>query len=388
MKVIQSRLGVKLFFSYFVVIMVGMSVIGVAANLTTPGAYARHLSFMEQQMSGGAGMGQGMGPGVGQGQGFGAQGGMMGNFYQNFRSAFNEALIVAILAASAVALAVSYVFSRNILAPVQALKNASRRIAEGHYEERAQVKGDDELYQLAVSFNRMAQQLEEVELMRRRLIGDVAHELRTPLTAIKGCAEGLIDGMLPASAETYSQIQAEAERLSRLVDDLQELSRVESRNVQLNIRAAESTAIVQTAAKRLRYQFDEKRVTLTLDLPRSPILVLADEDRILQALTNLMGNALQYTPPGGAVTVSVERVGSEARFLVRDTGCGISAEHLERVFDRFYRVDKSRSRARGGSGVGLTITKHLVEAHGGRIWAESPGENKGSVFFFTLPVVD
>jgi histidine kinase len=229
--------------------------------------------------------------------------------------------------------------------------------------------------------------LEEVETMRRRLIGDVAHELRTPLTAIKGSAEGLMDGVLPASAETYSQIHAEAERLSRLVDDLQELSRVESRAAQLNIHPADSTALIQTVAKRLRHQFDEKQVALNLNLPHDPILVQADEDRMIQVLTNLIGNALQYTPPNGTVTVSIEQDKSEARISVRDTGFGIPAEHLKHIFDRFYRVDKSRSRAHGGSGIGLTIAKHLVEAHGGKIWAESAGENKGSAFMFTLPLV-
>ncbi len=384
MKTLQSRLGIKLFLSYFVVILVGMFVIGITANLTTPAAYARHLLFMEQQMGGG--MGQGMGMGMGQGFGNGMGGGMISNFYQNFRNTFNEALVIAVIAASAVALAVSYVFSRNILAPVQVMKNASQRIAEGHYDERVEIKGRDELHQLAGSFNQMAEQLEQVESMRRRLIGDVAHELRTPLTAIKGSAEALMDGVLPASAETYSQIHAEAERLSRLVDDLQELSRVESRSAQLDIHPADSTALIQTVTKRLRHQFDEKRVTLTLDLPRDPILVFADEDRIIQVLTNLLGNALQYTPPNGTVTVSIERDKNEARISVRDTGYGIPAEHLKHIFDRFYRVDKSRSRSRGGSGIGLTIAKHLVEAHGGKIRAESEGENKGSAFVFTLPL--
>jgi histidine kinase len=222
--------------------------------------------------------------------------------------------------------------------------------------------------------------------MRRRLIGDVAHELRTPLTAIKGFAEALMDGVLPPSAETYLQIHAEAGRLSRLVDDLQELSRVEARATQLKIHPADSTALMQTVSKRLQHQFDAKQVTLILSLPHDPILVLADDDRIIQVLTNLIGNALQYTPEKGTVAVSIERDKNEARISVRDTGFGIPTDHLKHIFDRFYRVDKSRSRAHGGSGIGLTIAKHLVEAHGGKIWAESAGENKGSVFIFTLPL--
>jgi histidine kinase len=232
----------------------------------------------------------------------------------------------------------------------------------------------------------MAEQLEQVETMRRRLIGDVAHELRTPLTAIKGFAEALTDGVLPASAETYLQIHTEADRLSRLVDDLQELSRVESRAMQLKIHPADLSALIQTVLKRLQYQFDEKQVTLTPYLPHDPIFILADEDRIIQVLTNLIGNALQYTPSSGTVTISIARDKNDARVSVRDTGFGIPPNQLNHIFDRFYRVDKSRSRAHGGSGIGLTIAKHLIEAHGGKIWAESAGENKGSVFLFTLPL--
>jgi len=325
-------------------------------------------------------MGQGMGQGQGQG------GGMMSEFYRSFQATFTEALLIAVVAASLVALVVSFVFSRSILSPVYVMMTASQRIAEGRYDERVQLQGTDELNQLAGSFNKMAEQLEQVENMRRRLLGDVAHELRTPLTAIKGSAEALMDGILPASDETYQQIHAEAERLSRLVDDLQELSRVESRAIQLDLRAVDATVLIQTIAKRLQYQYDEKRINLTLNLPADPIHVLADEGRAIQVLTNLAGNALQYTPENGSVTISVKKEKDEAQFSVYDTGAGIPAEHLAHIFDRFYRVDKSRSRAHGGSGIGLTIARHLVESHGGRIWVESAGKNKGSVFSFTLPL--
>ena len=194
-----------------------------------------------------------------------------------------------------------------------------------------------------------------------------------------------MDGVLPASDETYQQIHNEAERLSRLVEDLQELSRVESRAVQMDIRAVDSASVIGTVVKRLQNQFDGKRVALITELPANPSF-LADEGRAIQILTNLVGNALQHTPEDGIVTISVLRDKNEVRISVRDTGEGIDAEHLARIFDRFYRVDKSRSRARGGSGIGLTIAKHLVESQGGKIWAESEGKNKGSVFTFTLPL--
>ncbi|MBI3152863.1 MAG: HAMP domain-containing protein [Chloroflexi bacterium] len=378
MKYFRSHLGVKLFTSYILVIAIGMAVIWLTTIITTPRAYAHHLQFMEQRL----GMGNGMMFGQGQGQ----QGGMMMDFYQSFRASFNESLIFAVISASLVALAVSFVLSRSVITPVRVMTNASRRISEGHYAERVQSQGTDELSQLAASFNQMASQLEQVEAMRRRLIGDVAHELRTPLTAIKGSAEGLMDGVLPANAETYQQIHNEAERLNKLVNDLQELSRVESKAINLNIQPVDVTRLIETVTKRMQFQFDEKRILLNRHLPHDPILVLADEDRALQVLTNLLGNALQYTPESGTVTVTIEREKNMAKFSVRDSGIGIPAEHLAHIFDRFYRVDKSRSRTHGGSGIGLTISKHLVEAQGGRIWAESNGENNGSVFVFTLPI--
>ncbi len=151
------------------------------------------------------------------------------------------------------------------------------------------------------------------------------------------------------------------------------------------IHPVDPTALIQTVSKRLQYQFDENQFTLTFSLPREPILVLADEDRIIQALTNLIGNALQYTPSNGTITVSIQQDKHEACISVRDTGFGIHSEHLRHIFDRFYRVDKSRSRAHGGSGIGLTIARHLVEAHGSKIRVESADENKGTEFIFKLP---
>ncbi|HNK63189.1 MAG TPA: ATP-binding protein [Anaerolineales bacterium] len=381
MNYFRSHLAAKLLLTYFLVILIGITVIWVTTLFTTPAAYARHLQYMEAQMTGAGMMGQGQGLGQGRGQG-----GMMLGFYEDFRATFNESLIIAFVVASAVGLAASYALSRGIIAPVQDMTLASQRIAEGRYEERVQSEGTDELSQLAASFNQMASQLEQVEAMRRRLIGDVAHELRTPLTAIKGSAEGLMDGVLPANAETYQQIHNEAERLNKLVNDLQELSRVEAKAINLNSQPVDVARLIETVTKRMQFQFDDKRVTLRRELPQEPLQVLADEDRALQVLTNLLGNALQYTPENGTVTVTIEREQSMAKFSVHDSGIGIPAEHLAHIFDRFYRVDKSRSRAHGGSGIGLTISKHLIEAQGGKIRAESAGPDQGSVFTFTLPL--
>ncbi len=371
---IRRRLAVKLFIAFLAVILIGMIVLVVAIQFTAPTAFNRHMNGMGQ------GMGQGqLGQGIGQG--------MMQGFYNEFRNGVNEALAVASVAAVIVAVGVSLALSRRVVAPLQEMTSASRRIAEGKYDERVAVKSVDELGQLGESFNQMATELEQVESMRRQLIGDVSHELRTPLTAIKGSMEGLVDGLLPANAETYQQIHAEADRLSRLVDDLQELSRVEAHAYPLDLREADIAALVETTIKRLTPNARAKRVVLTSSLPRELPRLIADEGRLGQVLLNLTANSIQYTNEGGAVTISAERKNGEIQIAVTDTGMGIPPEHLAHIFTRFYRVDKSRSRASGGgSGIGLTIARHLVEAHGGRIWAESEGEGKGSRFVFTLPL--
>jgi signal transduction histidine kinase len=230
----------------------------------------------------------------------------------------------------------------------------------------------------------MADTLEQTEQRRLALIGDVAHELRTPLSSIRGVMEGLVDGVLPAEPATYLGVQREVARLQRLVHDLEELSRAEAGQMSINLFPTDLTGVVNAAAERLRPQFDDKQVGLDLELSSHRIMVDADNNRVTQVLLNLLGNALHYTSSGGRVRVRAWHGGQEAFIAVEDDGIGISPEHLPHVFERFYRVDKSRSRIGGGSGIGLTIAKHLVEAHDGRIWAASPGPGQGSTFTFTL----
>jgi len=367
----RRHLGAKIFFSYLVVIVLGMLVLVIASQFILPAAFNRHMAgMMSSDMMNGMMGGQGS-----------------STLYMDFRASFNEALSYAALAAVIAALALSFLFSRSVVTPVQVMSQAAQRIADGRYDERVQVSGADELAGLAERFNQMAEKLDQVESLRRRLIGDVSHELRTPLTAIKGSMEGLMDGVLPANDETFQQIHAEADRLNRLVDDLQELSRVEARAYQLDFRSLDVSSLLQTVTKRLASKAESKRISLDFELTPDLPSVLADEDRAIQVLTNLTGNALQYTPEGGKVTISAKRINGDVQFSVHDTGVGIPPEHLSHIFERFYRVDKSRSRqSGGGSGIGLTIARALVEAHGGRIWVESQGEGNGSTFNFTLPI--
>ncbi|RPJ20041.1 MAG: HAMP domain-containing protein, partial [Chloroflexi bacterium] len=349
----RRHLGAKLLLSYLAIILVVVAVLILASQFVLPASFDRHMSGMGMMMGG---------QGQGQGQGFGRFD-AMSQLYLDFRASFNEALLYAALAATGVAVVLSLYLSRSVIAPVRAMSLATQRIADGRYDERVQVRGADELAQLAMRFNQMAEKLSEVESMRRRLIGDVSHELRTPLTAIKGSMEGLMDGVLPATQETYQQIHTEADRLNRLVDDLQELSRVEARAYELDIRSLDVSALVQTVTKRLASQFEAKHISLDLELAPDLPRILADEDRAVQVLTNLTGNALQYTSENGRVILAAKRMNNEVEISVSDTGLGISSEHLPHIFDRFYRVDKSRSRrAGGGSGIGLTIARALVEA--------------------------
>ena len=377
MDTIRKRLGAKLLLANLAVILIGVIILAITIQLAIPAAFNRHMGMMTPSMMNGMGMGQGQGQGPGLGR----------TLFENFRASMFESLGYAVTASVLSALLVSVVLSRRIVAPVRVLTTASQHIAEGHYDQRVQVDGTDEIAQLAMRFNQMAAQLEEVENMRRQLIGDVTHELRTPLTSIKGYMEGLIDGVLPSTPQTFNEIHREADRLSRLVDDLQELSRIEAKSYSLEIHSLPVSSLIQTTLKRLSPQAAAKQIQLQSKLPPDLPPVEADEDRITQVLVNLVANAIQYTPEGGQVIISAVSQADRILLSVSDTGIGIPPEHLANLFTRFYRVDKSRSRsAGGGSGIGLTIAKHLVEAHGGQIWVESKGDGQGSTFTFSLKI--
>lgn len=303
-----------------------------------------------------------------------------------FTLAMMQALTISSGAAVTVAIIVSLVASRQIVQPIDHLLQITHRIAAGHYAERAPLIGDRELTRLAAQFNMMAEALERAEQRRIALIGDVAHELRTPLATIAGYVEGILDGVVETDEATWALVLDEVNRLRRLTDDLQQLSRVESRQITLAPTLVDPVYLIEAAVTRLTPQFAAKNIELHVNTePRLPP-VWADSDRILQVLINLLGNALQYTPDGGRVVIGAENTGEAIRFWVQDSGVGIAAEHLPHLFERFYRVDKSRTRATGGAGIGLTICKGLVEMHGGQIWATSAGPGCGATFYFTLPL--
>jgi signal transduction histidine kinase len=373
---------VKLFASYLVVVLVGIATLLVAASLATPSFFNLRMA---QMMAGpdAAMMGRGgMGPGN---PAMSAQ--VDAALADAFHGALGQGLLVAGAAAVASAIAASVLVSRRIAGPIHELAGASYRIANGQYAERVSARGSDELGELGSSFNAMAAALEATEQRRSELIGDVAHELRTPLATLRGYLEGLLDGVVQPSDETWARLHDETGRLQRLVDDLQELSRAEARQLSLQPSRLSVMDLVHNAVGRVESAYADKGVALATDVPPGLADVYADGDRAIQVVTNLLGNALRYTAAGGSVRVAAMQ-GSHGQLplSVSDTGAGIPAEHLPRIFERFYRVDKSRSRALGGSGIGLTIARALVEAMGGRIWAASPGAGRGATFTFTLPV--
>ena len=359
-------LGAKLFLSHFLVVLVAVLTLLMAVLVVAPIIFGR--AFEPALLLGGAD--------------------------DTVAEAFEQTLLYSLLAAGVVATAAaalaSLLVSRRFVEPLRYVLAATSRIASGRYGERVPVRDADELGELSQSFNAMARALEEAERRRIEVISDVSHELRTPLSTIRGYVEGLAEGVVEPTEETWTLLYAEFERLGRLVDDLRRLSRAEAGQLDLSVAPMSPAEAVRLAVGGMLPLFDEKGVELKSTVSENLPSVLTDVDRVVQVLSNLLSNALRHTPHGGRVVVTAEASGDEVAFEVTDTGTGIAPEHLERLFERFYRVEKSRSRgeARGGSGVGLAISRALVEAMGGRIRVESPGPGEGATFAFTLPVSD
>jgi signal transduction histidine kinase len=290
------------------------------------------------------------------------------------------------LIAVAVAFVLTLFLSQRILSPVKALTDAAKKLGRGDFKQRVDVTDTGELGELAHTFNSMAADLERTESLRRNMVADVAHELRTPVSNIKGYLEAAQDGVVTMNGDTIKTIAEEATLLTQLVDDLQELSLAEAGELKLDRQEVDVSDLIRQAAAVVQAKAIAKNVTVSTVLPENLEHAYIDPQRINQVLHNLLENAIVHTPGGGNVTVSAEPSGETVKVRVTDTGEGIPEEELPLIFERFYRVDKSRSRRTGGHGLGLTIARRLVEAHGGKIDAESE-LGKGSRFTFTVPVM-
>lgn len=372
---LRASLWGKLLAAHLLVVLAGVVTLLLATALTAPVLFDRLMT--EITGPGLRALGHTMTPA--------AESAMRDLTAEAFRQAEEATVALATTASVVAAVVVSVFVSGRIASTVRGMNEAARRIASGRYSERVPVGEPDELGKLAASFNAMAESLEQDERRRLELIGTVAHELRTPISNLQGYLEGVTDGVVPPSAETWGFLLSETGRLKRLVEDLQELSRAEAKQLPLSIRRFNPAMPLETAVARLQTGFEVKGIQLEMALPPSLPDVLADEDRVVQIATNLLTNAVRYSPGGAAVKVSARAEGTVVVIEVADTGTGIAPEHLPHLFERFYRVDKARSREAGGSGIGLTIAQSLVVAMGGRMWAESGGLGRGSTFSFTLP---
>ena len=285
------------------------------------------------------------------------------------------------------ALAITFILSRRILTPIKALTVVARRFGQGDFSHRLKLKDKGEVGELAQAFNSMARDLQRAEQLRKNLVADVAHEIRTPLSNIQGYLEAARDGVIKADADTIRSLNEEAALLSRLVAELQDLTLAEAGELKLTCHPENIAEAINEVVGAALAQARAKGVSVSTYLPNKLPPVNIDSHRISQVLHNLIENAVAHTAKGGSITVSARERDNWVEVAVTDTGEGIPAKDLPNIFERFYRVDKSRARATGGSGLGLTIAKRLVEAHGGKIKAQSkPG--KGSRFTFTLPVAD
>jgi signal transduction histidine kinase len=278
--------------------------------------------------------------------------------------------LIAGALAALISLVIARWLARGMTQPLRDMAAAARRLEQGDYTTRVHVRSMDEVGQLAAAFNRMSGELEDLERSRRDLVANVSHELKTPIAAIRAHLENLADGVEEADPKTLQVMLAQTERLTRLVDQLLDLSRLESGEVPFQREVVAIAPLVS-------------RVRLETEVP-ADVVAEADPERIHQVLFNLVDNAVRFTPPGGEIVVAASERDGRVQIGVADTGVGIAPDHLPRVFERFYRVDASRSRDDGGTGIGLAIARSIVEAHGGRIVAESdPGH--GSTFTFDLP---
>ncbi len=303
-----------------------------------------------------------------------------------FQAVIDQALLISGFAVLAAVVVVSLFVSQRIVEPLQELTLVSGRLAQGYLQERTTIQSDDELAHLSRSINQLAQTLEETEQRRLGLIADVSHELRTPLTVIAGYMEGLIDGVIQPEPQIFALVHHEAVRLKWMTEELALLSRAEAGQLRVDPQPVLLSEIVERVVAQFQTQAASQAQTIQVQLPAHLPHVLADPDRVEQILINLMANALQYTAAGGQIAVLIRSHDLYLEISVQDTGIGIAAEHLPHIFERFYRVDKSRARQSGGVGIGLTVARHLVYAHGGEIWAESEGLGQGTTFHFTLPV--
>jgi signal transduction histidine kinase len=362
-------LAPRLFAATALVVLAGAGTLLAVALLVAPGLFHQHLRM--------------------------AVGTIAPDLQHHVDEAFGYAILIslgtALLVAVAAALTVTALVSRRIAGPVTELAAAAHEVADGRYQARVPEPGlGPEFAAVTGAFNRMAGRLADAELLRRRLLVDLAHELRTPIASIEATVEAIADGVLPPDGTSWATLSEQAGRLARLISDLDAVSRAEQRRVRLDPRPVPLADLIDAAAAGARARYAGKGVNLQVSAGLTGVRARVDADRLGEALGNLLDNALRHTPPGGTVWLRgrrVRRLGREsAQVVVADDGEGFPPDQAEHLFERFYRVDTARARSTGGSGIGLSITRSIVHAHHGSVRAHSDGPGRGARFEVTLPI--
>ncbi|MEX1295268.1 MAG: ATP-binding protein [Candidatus Limnocylindrales bacterium] len=302
--------------------------------------------------------------------------------YGMFDQSIRDVLVVATIIGIMAGVVLAVLLSRMLARPLADIGAAARRVAGGDLSIRVPRAAPDELASLADSFNQMAAELEESERQRRDIIANTAHELRTPLTNLEGYLEAIRDGVIEADASTYESLLEETERLVRLARSLDDLAIGDAANKTAQPVEVDLATLMRAAAELTRPTFDARSLRLERHWTE-PLPAMADPDQFAQVLANLLQNAARYASEGGVVVLAAEQRGDTVLVSVTNSGESIPAEDLPRLFERFYRVEKSRDRARGGVGIGLAIVKQIVEGWGGRVGAES--SSGLTRFWFSLP---
>lgn len=301
-----------------------------------------------------------------------------------FLKQVNLTIVGVTILGSVIAILVASFLAQKTVAPVQALALASQKVASGDYSQRVIATGADEIVEMAQSFNTMAEELENQRDLRHRSMADLAHELRTPLTVLQIDLESIEDGLSEPTPEVVKGLQVEVIHLKHLVEDLRTLSLMDAGELEMTFHAVDMVELVKGIVGRFQGPAGEKDINMLVetDIPR--LLVDADDHRLAQVLINLLSNAIRHTPAHGMVVVHLYEEKGQAVVTVQDNGDGIDVQHLPHIFERLYRADNARDRLSGGSGLGLSIARSLVEAHGGKIWAQSEPD-QGALFGFKIP---
>jgi len=304
--------------------------------------------------------------------------------HRAFVDGIHHYLIWGTLTALAISSLLSYALITWVLRPLFQMTAFTRQVADGNYSERVQVASRYEAGQLANAFNDMADNLERIEGLRKNMVADISHELRTPLTNLRGYLEGLSDSVIPPTPETFRMLEQEVLRLVHLVEDLQQLAKADAARSFLDCQEISLHQLLGQIMDLYRPNFQDKEIEIAWDLATGSDTVSADSDKLLQAIRNLADNAWKYTPRRGQVTIATRREDGFLKTIFSNTGAGIAETDLPFLFERFFRADRSRSRDAGGAGIGLSIVKELIEAHGGKVGAESDPQQ--TRIWFSLPL--